>query len=144
MIPESQNKREMRWKSLEKRILIVSDKKEFYENICEYIKFPYLGDYSEHGDAAGSFRRSPSKALKNHSLVIIDNDTGDGLETLKMVRKRKRSVPVIYASFVPDSKWIQENFGERSNVSIHYTIDLASPKIKSILDGYFPKENKKK
>ena len=132
MIPKSLNKGDLEYgKELEYKILVGDDSNVWSKRIAKNIQKPFVAKESTQNNAVDEFQAD------HYVLVTIDNDSGDGLETLKAIRKLNPNVPIIYTSMMPDDEeWLEKSGIARYGANVHLTADIASPKVNAIISEY--------
>jgi MinD-like ATPase involved in chromosome partitioning or flagellar assembly len=131
MIPASQKKG-----FLEEMVLVVGNQHRINEDICRHMEKPFVGEVCRHENIEFEYNR------ERYHLVIIDNDSGDGIEAIKSIRKKSRKVPILYMSFIPEHEWIQKKIASKKKVVICKTNDVASSKVNALIEKYAEKPKK--
>lgn len=141
MLPKSMNKGEFeRGKKLEKRIWVVNDKKTWRRKVVDSIQKPYVGEARSQSEAREEI--AESRAI-DYSLVIVNNDSGEGFKTLQEIRNIDPDIPVIYTSMMPDDpNWLARSDVERFNAHLHHTKDTASEKANELIAKYINEEGR--
>ena len=135
MIPKSLKKEELEiGKTVEYNIMVVNNQKTWRNRVIKNIQKPYVGEGYAQDKAQDLIE---DRLAWGFDLVIIDNDAGDGLNTLDAITEFSPEIPVIYTSMMPDDpNWLSKNKISRSNVHIHHTRDTASEKVNELLTKY--------